>query len=156
MRRLIISLAATSTLLLSTIGMAPIASAHGCTYTLGFYKNKLDNLLQQNANFPIPFPATGNTQQERLNSAVAILSYSGSDPVAKLEKQFMASALTLASGTGDMQSNVFQQYLAAQSFLQSYLANPTTLSAAQKQQVLDWASLLDQYNNGQLGTPHCS
>lgn len=128
------------------------AAAHGCVNTPGYYKTHLDTLVTD--SYPIPFPATGSTQAERMESAEAILSYSGSDPVQKLMKHFLTAAINLASGA-DMQGADYQQYLAAQSWLQNYLASPHTLSAAEKQQVLAWADLLDQYNNGLRGTAHC-
>ncbi len=157
MRRLWVFLSVLTVALGLVAATAPVASAHGCTYTLGYYKNHLDSLLAADPNYHIPFPATGATQSDKVASAVAILSYSGSDPVAKLEKQFLTAALTLGNGVGDMQGSVYQDYLAAQSFLQSYLASPPyVLSDAQKTQVLAWASELDNYNNGLLGTPHCS
>jgi hypothetical protein len=130
------------------------ASAHGCTHTLGYYKNNLDKLLAADPNLHIPFPATGATQQDKLASAVSILSYSGSDPVAKLKKQFMASALTLANDFADMDGTTYSQYLAAQTFLQNYDGH--VLSAAEKTQVLNWATRLDNYNNGLYGPPECS
>jgi len=122
------------------------ASAHGCTYTLGYYKNNLDKLLAADPNFHIPFPATGATQQDKLASTVAILSYSGSDPVQKLEK--LTAALTLGNDIGDMQGSVYTQYLAAQDFLMG----KTTASTAQ---ILAWADLLDSFNSGNQGTAHC-
>lgn len=76
------------------------------------------------------------------------------NPYYNLAHQYMAAKLNILNGASST-SAVNAAIAGAESFFASKTPS-STLTRAQKQQVLAWASTLDQYNNGLIGPGHCS
>ncbi|HEV8124302.1 MAG TPA: hypothetical protein VGP80_08675 [Gemmatimonadales bacterium] len=111
-----------------------------CTFTVGYWKN-------HTTVWPAPyspgatFYTSGKTWLQVLNTptqgnAYYILAY-----------QFIAATL---NGTGSAPANVQQAMVDAG----AYFANPAG-SSLTRAQLIAMGTLLDNYNNGLLGTPHC-
>jgi hypothetical protein len=111
-----------------------------CTFTVGYWKN-------HTTVWPAPyspgatFYTSGKTWLQVLNTptqgnAYYILAY-----------QFIAATL---NGTGSAPANVQQAMVDAA----AYFANPAG-SSLTRAQLIAMGTLLDNYNNGLLGTPHC-
>jgi hypothetical protein len=91
--------------------------------------------------------------------AVQILSMSSpygspSNGITKLYAQLLAAKLNVLSGADG--ADITATLLSADEFLVRYdWRDWKGLTAAQKQTVLDWKTILVNYNNGLIGPGHC-
>jgi len=91
------------------------------------------------------------------SQAVTILNFQdqASNGIAKLYAQLLAAKLNIANGAD--KSAIASTITAADTFLATHgIADWNSLNKVQKNQVLNWATILDNYNNGLIGPGHCS
>lgn len=141
----------------------------GCTLTIGYWKTHAGG-VGMNADkvtplLPQSLGTSGGTKSIQVNTAalaVQLLSFKGSNNVFdaanginKLYAQLLAAKLNLANGADG--SIVTATITAADAFLASNNSlSWSSLSKTQKNQVLGWLTILDNYNNGLVGPGHCS
>jgi len=124
-----------------------------CTRGLGYWKNHPESIEQ------LPFiPSVSGiavTSVEVAEDLLWMRSYGNpSNGITKLYAHLLTTLLNVASGTDG--SAVTETINAAQLFLGSHNWNDwNALSKTEKQQVLGWASLLENYNNGKTGPGAC-
>lgn len=117
----------------------------------GFYGNNQD-VVTPLLGSGIWLGTPGGAKSVLVTSAAqakVLLSMSGdaSNGINKLYAQLLAAKLNIANGADG--SSISATIAAADAFLANYNAsNWSSLTKKQKQEVLKWASLLDQYNNG--------
>ena len=130
----------------------------GCTRTIGYWKTHPEKVTPL---LPV-WLGTGSgksIQVTTASQAVQILSMSSpygspSNGITKLYAQLLAAKLNVLSGADG--TNIEPTLLSADDFLARYdWRDWKGLTAAQKQTVLDWKTILDNYNNGLMGPGHC-
>lgn len=144
--------------------------ANGCTLTIGYWKTHADpnsnrtnpnatgELLAQLGSVWLGQPGgTGkfNLEVKDTTTAVKVLNrwFDSSNGIYKLQAQLLAAKLNIANGAdGSAVAATIQQ---ADSFLATNNKSWGDLSKAKKNQVLSWATTLDNYNNGLIGPGHC-
>lgn len=141
----------------------------GCTLTIGYWKNHagfgpqadmLTPLLPKWLGLPLPLGKSVNVNSAEL--AIQFLSFRGSNNlfaasngINKLYAQLLAAKLNIASGADN--SAITPTILAADTFLWARDSlDWSKLSKADKTKVLNWADMLDNFNNGLAGPSHCS
>lgn len=136
----------------------------GCTLTIGFWKTHA-GFTGRNPDRVTPLlpqwlgTAGGakSVQVTTASQAVTILSMGLGEPsngITKLYAQLLGAKLNIANGADG--SAVASTIAAADAFLAMYNQTAwTSLSKAQKQTVLGWMTMLDNYNNGYIGPGHC-
>jgi hypothetical protein len=135
----------------------------GCTLTIGYWKthagftgNNADRVSQY---LPESLGTAGGTKTVTVvnaTQAVQYLNFNGdaSNGINKLYAQLLGAKLNIANGADG--SAVNATIAAADSFLATKNAGDwSSLTKAQKQQVISWATALDNYNNGVTGPGHC-
>jgi hypothetical protein len=128
----------------------------GCTLTIGYWKthsSKITPLL------PILLGTSGGTKTVTVNTASQAVTILGipvaSNGIDKLYAQELAAKLSIANGADG--SAVASTISAADTFLATHSdADWSSLTKTQQQQILSWATTLDNYNNGLTGPGHCS
>jgi hypothetical protein len=137
---------------------------NGCTLTIGYWKTHAgftgrndDDVTQF---LPIwlgtPYGAK-SVEVASAAQAVSILKFeygTASNGITKLYAQLLGAKLNVGNGASyDDVANVIAK---ADAFLALYnWENWTSLSKKQKSDVITWMSLLDAYNNGDIGPGHC-
>ncbi len=148
MRRIIVSLAVTAGLAVATVGVAPSSSANTtCTRTIGYYKNhagSYDSKVDLSAALVAGMTSvTGLSLQGVLEAPVR------GDARLIAAKQLLAAAANGAPGetgfTGDLG-------VAFYSLVTFFEGGGTGLT---RDQLTRYAGVLDGYNNGRAGVPHC-
>jgi hypothetical protein len=149
-----------------------VPCAGGCSLTIGYWKthagfgpqaDMVSPLLPQYLGtqlFGIPLGKT--IKVSTAGAALQYLSFYGSNNVFdasnginKLYAQLLAAKLNIANGADG--SILAPTIAAADAFLTTNDSlNWSSLSRAQKNQVLIWVTTLDYYNNGLIGPGHCS
>jgi len=137
---------------------------HGCTLTIGYWKTHA-GFTGRNADgvtqfLPIwlgtPYGAK-SVQVTNAAQAVSILKFeygAASNGITKLYAQLLGAKLNLSNGASD--ADVSSVMAKANAFLALYdYSSWTSLSKKQKSDVLTWMTLLDGYNNGDIGPGHC-
>ncbi|MBC5775476.1 hypothetical protein H8S95_15470 [Pontibacter sp. KCTC 32443] len=129
----------------------------GCTRTQGYwkthsgYKPKGNGNGNGNTKYDDTWDAYLNSTLTRLGSAtyreILWMEPRGGNADIILAHQFIAAELNVAAGASIPQ-DVLNAWLAAQ----AYLNGDTT---ATREQILMWAEILDDYNNGLTGPGHC-
>jgi hypothetical protein len=77
-----------------------------------------------------------------------------SNGITKLYAQLLAAKLNMLNGADG--ADIASALLSADDFLTRYnWRDWKGLSPGQKQTVLDWKTILDNYNNGLIGPGHC-
>jgi hypothetical protein len=141
----------------ATVNLYTGPCAGGCTLTIGYWKT---HSAQITPLLPIWLGTAGGAQSVQVTTAsqaVTLLNMSGnaSNGINKLYAQELAAKLNIARGASA--TAVAATLAAADSFLATHnSASWASLSAAERQQVLAWATTLDNYNNGLIGPSHCS
>jgi hypothetical protein len=136
----------------------------GCTLTIGYWKTHAGgvghNADMVTALLPIRLGTPAGVKSVQVTSAgqaISLLSMSGdaSNGINKLYAQLLGAKLNIASGASD--SAAASTIAAADAFLATHnAADWSSMTKAQKAQVLAWATTLDTYNNGLIGPGHCS
>lgn len=136
----------------------------GCTFTIGYWKTHA-GFTGNNPDLVTPLlpiwlgtPAGSKSIEVKdASQAVAILSFSGdaSNGINKLEAQLLGAKLNINNkADGTIVSTIIAY---ADGFLATHnSADWTSLTKTQRNQVLSWATTLDNYNNGLIGPGHCS
>jgi hypothetical protein len=137
-----------------------------CTLTIGYWKTHA-GFHGRNADRVTPLlpiwlgtATAGGAETVQVSSAsqaVSLLSMSGdaSNGINKLYAQLLGAKLNIANGADG--SAVASTISAADAFLATKTAADWgSLTKAQRQMVLGWMSMLDNYNNGHIGPGHCS
>jgi hypothetical protein len=140
----------------------PPPTGDACTRTIGYWKNHAGFGPQGDVVtplLPLWLGTSGGAKSVHVTTAafaVALLDKSGdaSNGINKLYAQLLAAKLNIAHGASG--SAVLQTITQADLFLAAHAAADwSSLSSAQRQQVLAWAAVLDDYNNGRIGPRHC-
>ncbi len=144
----------------------------GCTLTIGYWKNHagfgpqadmVTPLLPQYLGTQLLGVPLGKSIKVTTNSqAVQYLSFNGSNNIFdasnginKLYAQLLAAKLNIQNGANG--SSVSSTIFAADTFLTTHNSlDWASLSKSQKNQVLNWMTTLDNFNNGLVGPGHCS
>jgi hypothetical protein len=133
-----------------------------CTRTIGYWKNHAGFGPQPDvvtALLPVWLGLAAGVKSVVVTSAaqaVTLLNKSGdaSNGINKLYAQLLGAKLNIESGADG--AAVLQTITQADMFLSTHdAASWGSLSATERQQVLTWMTLLDDYNNGKLGPGHC-
>lgn len=127
----------------------------GCTLTQGYWKThaditrkQYDNTWSQLSNGPnTTFYSSGKTWLQVFNTAPK------GSPYYILAHQYMAAKLNQLNGADT--SSIDAALSWANTWFSSHSPS-SNLSKTEKQQVLNYAALLDNYNNGVVGPGHCS
>ncbi|MEE9441510.1 MAG: SdrD B-like domain-containing protein [candidate division Zixibacteria bacterium] len=136
----------------------------GCTYSKGYWKNHAgfgpqDDVLTQ--YLPIWLGSDDGDKSLAVTTdtiAVDVLIQhvygAPKNGIAKLYAQLLAAKLNIANGADD--SDVADVISDTDEFLAMYDWNDWgDLSKEDQQMVNDWKSILDDYNNGEIGPGHC-
>ncbi|MBP2627741.1 MAG: hypothetical protein H6Q68_2452 [Firmicutes bacterium] len=140
----------------------------GCTHTIGFWKTHAGFGPQNDLVTPLLPIILGNEDGPQsitvstAAQAVSILGFEGSNGIFdaanginKLYAQLLAAQLNINDGANG--SAIASTLVDVNNFLS---INDSTswagLTKAQKQQVLSWAKILENYNTGLIGPGHCS
>lgn len=131
--------------------------AVGCTLTIGYWKNH--PAAMTTPPLPIWLGTAGGAKSVRVASssqAVTILGIPvASNGIDKLYAQLLAAKFDIAKGADG--SAVSATITAADVFLATHGESSwSSLSKAQQNQVISWASALSSYNSGLSGPGHCS
>ncbi len=140
----------------SSIVKVTVPCVLGCTLTQGYWKTHADvtrkqyddawNLLGSGSE--TIFYGSGKSWLAVFNTPPK------GNPYFQLAHQFMAAKLNENNGAYAPANVVEVLDLAEKWFEDNPL--PGNFDKSQKNKILGWASLLDQYNNGLLGVSHCS
>ncbi|WP_438318692.1 hypothetical protein ACP6EK_04875 [Candidatus Caldatribacterium sp. SIUC1] len=129
------------------IGWNCAITGGGCTYTLGYWKNH-----------PGMWPAGSNPRAEFFKSGQTWLEVLKTPPRGNayyiLAHQYIAAQLNILNGASST-SEVNEAIAWAKEFFGEY--GPTsTIPRDVRNLATSYASLLDEYNNGDIGPGHCS
>jgi hypothetical protein len=142
----------------ATVSIITGPDPSGCTRTIGYWKTHPEKVTPL---LPV-WLGTGSgksIQVTTASQAVQILSmsrqYGGpSNGITKLYAQLLAAKLNMSNGADE--ADIATTLLSADDFLARYnWRDWKGLSPGQKQTVLDWKTILDNYNNGLIGPGHC-
>lgn len=125
----------------------------GCTYTQGYWKThstygpakKADPTWDDVGGPDAPFFSSGKTYLQVLNTPPKGNAY------YILAHQYIAAELNLAAGASD--SDIATEFAQVTNWFNSN--GPMDVSKSNKNMLIGWANLLDQYNNGLIGPGHC-
>jgi hypothetical protein len=140
----------------------PPPPANACTRTIGYWKThagfgpQADVVTQLLPQWLGTGGAAKSVHVTTAALAVSLLDKSGdaSNGINKLYAQLLGAKLNIANGADG--SAVLQTITQADAFLATHAATDwSSLSSAQRQQVVSWAATLDDYNNGRIGPTHC-
>ncbi|MGE5328961.1 MAG: hypothetical protein ACM3KR_05590 [Deltaproteobacteria bacterium] len=137
----------------------------GCTLTIGYWKTHAGFGPQSDMVtplLPVYLGTPGGSKTILVSNnviAVNILNQNvygePSNGITKLYAQLLGAKLNAANGADD--SAVSSIISAADAFLVTHnFTNWVGLSKSEKQKVLGWVTILDNYNNGLIGPGHCS
>ena len=148
MRRTLNSVVLTGVLLGAAVAVAPASSATTtCTHTIGYYKNHAGSYASRvdlSASLVAGLTSrTGLSLQGILEAPVR----GNADLIAA--KQLLAAAANGAPGDTGFTGALGDAFYS----LAGYFQGTRSLS---RSQLTGFAGVLDDYNNGRLGVPHCS
>ena len=140
------------------------ACANGCTLTIGYWKTHAgftgrnpDNVTQYLPQWLGNPYGPASVQVSTATQAVDVLSFNLGAPsngIVKLYAQLLAAKLNIARGASG--ADVTTAIAQADAYLTTKgIAAWNTASKADKTKILTWMTLLDAYNNGDLGPGHC-
>lgn len=146
-------------------GMYLMEVSEQCTYGKGYWKNHAgfgpqdDNLSHL---LPISLGTEGGSATvlvTEVDSAYALLSQhlcgDNANGIAKLYAHLLAAKLNIANGSESV--DVSDAIHASDEFLAEHDRSVwSQLDQDEKQQVLDWKTILDDYNSGVIGPGHCN
>ena len=126
---------------------APPPPPPGCTVTLGFWKNHT-SVWPSGFDPSATFFLSGKTWLGAMSTPPQGNAY------YILSQQYVAAVLNGASGAS-APANVQAAVSGATAFFTANAPTPAP-SGATRTQLIAWATLLDQYNNGLVGPGHCN
>ena len=150
----------------ATVSIYTGQCARGCTLTIGYWKTHAGftgrNPDRVSQFLPIWLGTPNGAKSVEVTTAAQaanILSMNSCDGpsngITKLYAQLLAAKLNIGNGADG--SAAAATIAAADAFLATYGCDAwSSLARAQKNQVLGWATTLDNYNNGLLGPGHCN
>jgi hypothetical protein len=147
-RRFLVSLTVTAGLLAATAGVAPSSSATTtCTRTIGYYKNhagSYDSKVDLSAKLVAGLTSvTGLSLQGILEAPVR------GDARLIAAKQLLAAAANGAPGGTGFTGEVGAAFYSLVGYFEG---GGTGLT---REELTRYAGVLDAYNNGRMGVPHC-
>jgi hypothetical protein len=128
----------------------------GCTRTQGHWKNHAD----PDGRYDAAWDAVGGPDAEFFDTGKTYLTILNMEPRGGnafliLAHQWIAAQLNIAAGA-PVAAPVQSAFDEATNLLQSWsAAGDIPKSDPDRSRAIDLATLLDQYNNGNAGTPHC-
>lgn len=134
----------------------------GCTRTIGYWKNHAGFGPQADVVTPLLpqwLGTMGGSKSVLVNTAAKAVQYlsmngQASNGINKLYAQLLGAKLSIANGANG--SSIASTIAAADAFLANNNNTAwSSLSRAQKNMVLAWMEMLDDYNNGLVGPAHC-
>ena len=138
-----------TTLQVKTGDCAPKPAPAGCTLTVGYWKNHAwpsDFWYMQEVPtlkfFDTDLTWKGILSVEPKGDAYFILAH-----------QYVAARLNQIGGHSYVPPEVVRALQSAHDY---FSLSPAARALVNRDTVTAWANLLDQYNNGKLGVPHCS
>jgi len=140
----------------------------GCTLTLGYWKTHSGFGPQPDvvtSLLPVWLGTSGGTKSIQVTTVAQAVQFLGmrgsnnvfdaSNGINKLYAQLLTAKLNIKNGADG--SAVASTISSADAFLATHDSTDWgSLTKAQKQQVLGWMTILDNYNNGLIGPGHCS
>ncbi len=141
----------------------------GCTYTIGYWKNhdgtkknQVDMItsLIEEADGTIWLGASNGaksvavTDASQAGNLLSMENQEASNGIVKLYAQLLAAKLNILNGA--CSCAIHNTIAAADDFLSDHSASDwSCLTMEDQQVVLDWKTILDDYNNGVIGPGHC-
>ncbi|NUO64047.1 MAG: hypothetical protein HOQ11_15525 [Gemmatimonadaceae bacterium] len=138
-----------TTLLVRTMSCPPKPANPGCTLTVGYWKNHAWPSGVRYTWEPEPalnFFDSGITWKNILSTQPR------GDAYLILAHQYVAARLNQLVGHSYVPPEVNRALKSAHDY---FALSPDARALVSRDQVIAWASLLDRYNNGGLGVPHC-
>jgi hypothetical protein len=138
-----------TTLLVKTGSCAPKPANPGCTLTVGYWKTHAwPNGVRYTWDGapPLNFFDSGITWKNILSREPR------GDAYFILAHQFVAARLNQLVGHSYVPPAVVETFKSAHDY---FSLRPEARALVSRDKVIAWANLLDQYNNGKLGVPHC-
>ena len=137
-----------TTLQVSTGDCAPKPAKVGCTLTVGYWKNHawpsdfwfMEEVSTMNF-FDTPYTWQGILGVEPKGDAYFILAH-----------QYVAARLNQIGDGSYVPPEVVKTLQSAHDY---FSMSPSARATVSRNTITSWANLLDQYNNGKLGVPHC-
>jgi hypothetical protein len=129
----------------------------GCTRTQGYWKNhhEFAKNKSQRKDWPAPQDESALLCSK---SNVTMLEYFGipvkGNAFLNLAHQYMAAKLNVAAGAF-APPQVVAALEEASDLLRIYCGESVSSSSSVGQRMVQLAGILDAFNNGRLGTPHC-
>ncbi|MCK6551447.1 myxococcus cysteine-rich repeat containing protein [Myxococcota bacterium] len=120
---------------------------HGCTYTLGYWKNH--NRYARNRSQRLPWPVSEDTMLCGSRWLTILGRQPRGDAWVQLAHQWIAARLNVSNGAG-LDPAVLDAITRG-----GQLLDDCRVTDAERVEALDLASLLDNFNNGILGPGHC-
>jgi len=125
----------------------------GCTLTQGYWKNHEEK-------WPAPYSATapwmkaGHLVNNTTWDGLMETAPKGGNSYLQLAHQWIAATLNAASGAS-LPANVQSTLAASEAWLVANTPATGPVPFVKNDQATAWASVLDDFNNGLSGTPHC-
>jgi len=137
-----------TTLQVSTGDCAPKPVRTGCTLTVGYWKNHAwpSDFWYMEEVPSLSFFDTGVTWQGILNIEPR------GDAYYILAHQYIAARLNQVGRHSYVPPEVVKALQGAHDY---FSLSPAARALVSRNTLIQWANLLDQYNNGKLGVPHC-
>ena len=136
-----------TTLLVKTGDCAPKPASPGCTRTMGYWKNHAwpSGFWYMQEVPTLKFFDTGSTWSGILRV------HPRGDAYVILAHQYVAARLNQSAGSY-VPPEVVQALQGAHDY---FSLTPASRAVFSRATIIKWADLLDRYNNGKLGVPHC-
>ena len=142
----------------------PPPPGDGCTHTIGYWKTHAGFGPQADVVtelLPISLGTAGGDKSLDVTTAAMAVDVlkmktygSNSNGITKLYAQMLGAKLSMADGADG--GDIADALAAADAFLADHdWTDWSSLSKAQKNMVLGWQSMFDDYNNGLIGPDHC-
>lgn len=132
-----------------------IPCATGCTLTQGYWKTHADITRKQYDNTWDTIGGSGTLFGISGTSWLNVFNTAPKgNPYYQFAHQYMAAKLNVANGAS-APANVVAAIAYGDAWFSTH-APSSSISKSEKNLILSYASLLDQFNNGLLGTSHCS
>ncbi|MEP0828425.1 MAG: DNRLRE domain-containing protein [bacterium] len=136
----------------------------GCSFTIGYWKNHAGLKRQPDmvtALLPIWLGNAGGAKSYQVTTALMAVDFLKQDVygtpengITKLYAQLLGAKLNIENGASNM--TVSAIITAADNFLATHnYLDWAGMSEFERQMVLGWHDMLDDYNNGLLGPLHC-
>ena len=140
-------------LVVFTNTLTPVEHGPGCTLTQGYWKNHEDK-------WPAPYSATaqwmkaGHLVTNTTWDGLMGIAPQGGNSYLQLAHQWIAATLNSANGA-TLPANVQTTLANSEAWLVANTPATGGVPFVKNAQATAWAGVLDSFNNGLSGTPHC-